>query len=162
MGDSLRTAIVVIHQLPRTSETLWLRLLGRGTVQKRAIDELEALPQDNPLRAVALEMLYNLRQNLQVNQSNDAEERDLIMRLAPLYQQDREQAIREGEERGIQQGQRQLIENFLRVRFGELDEELSSLIDPVLALSPEELSALMLQLGSLSREELLGRFSPND
>jgi hypothetical protein len=26
------------------------------------------------------------------------------MRLAPLYQQDREQAIQEGEERGIQRG----------------------------------------------------------
>ncbi len=170
MGDSLRTAIVVIHQLPKTSETLWLRLLGRGTVQKQAIDELEALPQDNPFRAVALEMLYNLRQNLQVNQSNDAEERELIMRLAPLYQQDREQAIREGEQRGIQlgeqrgiqQGQRQLIENFLRVRFGELDEELSTLIDPLLALPAEEMTALMLQLATLSREELLGRFSETD
>jgi flagellar biosynthesis/type III secretory pathway protein FliH len=123
-------------------------------------------------------MLYNLRQNLQVNQSNDAEERELIMRLAPLYQQDREQAIREGEQRGIQlgeqrgiqigeqrgiqQGQRQLIENFLRVRFGELDEELSALIDPFLALNPEELSAIMLQLSTLSREELLGRFSETD
>ncbi|MCT7985630.1 hypothetical protein NG796_20360 [Laspinema sp. A4] len=178
MGDSLRTAIVVIHQLPRTAETLWLRLLGRGTVQKQAIDELEALPQDNPFRAIALEMLYNLRQNLQVNQSTDAEERELIMRLAPLYQQDREQAIREGEERGIQvgeqrgiqigeergiqQGQRQLIENFLRVRFGELDEELLTLIDPLLALHPEELSALMLQLATLSRDELLGTFSERD
>jgi flagellar biosynthesis/type III secretory pathway protein FliH len=80
------------------------------------------------------------------------------MRLAPLYQQDREQAIREGEQigeqRGIQQGQRQLIENFLRVRFGELDEEISALIDPFLALPPEELSAIMLQLATLSREEL--------
>jgi hypothetical protein len=40
----LRTAIVVIHQLPETSETLWLRLLGRGSVQEQALIELQALP----------------------------------------------------------------------------------------------------------------------
>jgi hypothetical protein len=44
LGDTLRAAIVAIHQLPRTPETLWLRLLGRGTVQEQAIIELQALP----------------------------------------------------------------------------------------------------------------------
>jgi hypothetical protein len=43
------------------------------------------------------------------------------MRLAPLYQQDREQAIREGEQRAIeqarQQGIRLVAENLLRVQF---------------------------------------------
>ena len=33
LGDALRTAIVAIHQLPRTPETLWLRILGRGKGQ---------------------------------------------------------------------------------------------------------------------------------
>jgi hypothetical protein len=33
LPDALRTAIVAIHQLPQTPETLWLRLLGRGSVQ---------------------------------------------------------------------------------------------------------------------------------
>ena len=41
MAKTLRTVIVVIHQLPRSQETLWLRLLGRGRVQQQAIDELE-------------------------------------------------------------------------------------------------------------------------
>lgn len=35
LADHLRTAIVAIHQLPRTEETLWLRLLGRGRVQEQ-------------------------------------------------------------------------------------------------------------------------------
>jgi hypothetical protein len=60
MGDYLRTAIVAIHQLPRTPDTLWLRILGRGRVQQQAIDELEALPEENPFRSMALKMLYNL------------------------------------------------------------------------------------------------------
>ena len=49
------------------------------------------------------------------------------MRLAPLYEQDREQAIQQG----MQQGERLVVENLLRVRFG-VDEELSAIIDRLL------------------------------
>lgn len=147
LPEYLRTAIVVIHQLPRTLETLWLRLLGRGTVQKQAIDELEALPRDNIFRKNALELLYNLQRNLGVNQNLEEEDRELIMRLLPLYEQDREQAI--------QQGERLVVENVLRSRFGSLDEELSAIIEQLLTLPPEEFTPLLLQL---SREELLARF----
>lgn len=159
MPEYLRTAIVAIHQLPSISETLWLRIIGRGNVQKQAIDELEALTPDNPFRKAALELLYNLQQNLQVTQNQDEEDRELLMRLAPLYQQDREQAIQEGEQRGletgIQQGERLVVENLLKVRFGEIDNELQAIIEPLLALSPEEFTPLLLQL---SREELINRF----
>ncbi|MFB2982750.1 hypothetical protein [Microseira sp. BLCC-F43] len=160
MADYLRTAIIVIHQLPRTPETLWLRILGKGTVQKQAIDELAALPVDRPGRTNALKLLYNLQRNLGINQTLEAEDRELIMRLAPLYEQDREQAIREGEQRGIQQGMQQgerlVVENLLRVRFGLLDEQLTAVIDPLLTLTPEEFTPLLLQL---SREELIARFN---
>jgi hypothetical protein len=57
LGDYLRTAIVAIHQLPSTEETLWLRILGKGRVQQQAIDELEALPQNHPLRSKAIDLL---------------------------------------------------------------------------------------------------------
>jgi len=155
MAEYLRTAIVAIHQLPTIPETLWLRIIGRGNVQKQAIDELEALLPTNPFRKAALELLYNLQQNLQVTQNRDADDRELLMRLAPLYQQDREQAIQEGEQRGLQQGERLVVENLLKVRFGELDNELQAIISPLLALPPEEFTPLLLQL---SREELIARF----
>jgi len=67
LGKAVRTAIVAIHQLPKITETLWIRMLGRGTVQKRAIDELMALPQDHPYRGITLELLYNLQQNLRTS-----------------------------------------------------------------------------------------------
>jgi len=73
------------------------------------------------------------------------------MRLSPLYVQDREQAIQEG----MQQGMRLVVENLLRVRFGEIDEQLGTIIQPILALPSEEFTPLLLQL---SREELLSRF----
>ncbi|MBU7586477.1 MAG: hypothetical protein KAF91_27040 [Nostoc sp. TH1S01] len=147
MAEYLRTAIVAIHQLPIIPETLWLRIIGRGNVQKQAIDELEALSPNNPFRKAALELLYNLQQNLQFTQNPDEEDRELVMRLAPLYQQDREQAI--------QQGERLVVENLLKVRFGELDNQLQAIIEPLLALPAEEFTPLLLQL---SREELIARF----
>jgi hypothetical protein len=148
----LRTAIVAIHQLPKTRKTLWLRILGKGKVQQQAIDEIEALPEDEPLRARALELLYNLRTTLEVSQNLDTEDRELIMRLSPLYTQ----RLAAATEQGIQEGQRVVIENLLKARFGELDEQLSVIIEPLLSLPPEEFTSLLLQL---SREELLARFA---
>jgi hypothetical protein len=58
LAEYLRTAIVVIHQLPKTTSTLWLRILGRGRVQQEAITQLTALPVDNPVREITLELLY--------------------------------------------------------------------------------------------------------
>jgi len=131
LAKSLHAAIVVIHQLPQTQETLWLRLLGRGTVQKRAIDELAALPLNQPYVKITLELLYNLQKNLKINQSSQTEDQELIMRLAPLYQQDRELAKQEGEQR--------LIIRLLNRRVGEID---SSLIQKVQELPVEKLEEL--------------------
>lgn len=66
------------------------------------------------------------------------------------------QAYLEWREATLQEGQRQVVENLLRVRFGSLDEELEKVIEPLLKLLPQEYSRLLLEL---SREELLTRFS---
>ncbi|MFH7029916.1 MAG: hypothetical protein ACHBN1_32275 [Heteroscytonema crispum UTEX LB 1556] len=151
LGDSLKTAIVAIHQLPPTEETLWLRILGKGRVQQQAIAELEALPENNPLRSKAIDLLVSLKTTLEVGQNIDREDRDLIMRLSPIY----EQRLAEARQEGIQTERRITIENLLRVRFGALDEELVAIVEPMLALPPEEFTPFLLQL---SREELLARF----
>jgi hypothetical protein len=159
MPKTLRTAIVVIHQLPRNPETLWLRILGRGKVQSQAIDEFVALPATHRMRKVGLELLYNLQQNLRANQNLEQDDTELIMRLAPLYQQDRELARlegrKEGQLEGIRLGERQVMENLLKFRFGELSNELQAVIEPLLALPPEEFTPLLMQL---SLEELIARF----
>ena len=40
MAPGMRTGIVAIDELPKNGETLWLRLLGKGDVQKQAINRL--------------------------------------------------------------------------------------------------------------------------
>lgn len=155
----LRTAIVAIHQLPRTTETLWLRILGKGKVQQQTIDELEALSEDEPLRSRALELLYSLKITLEVSQNLDPEDRELIVRLSPIYTQKLAEATEQGVQQGIEQGQRVVVENLLKARFGKLDEQLSAIIEPLLSLTPEDLTSLLLQLSQLSREDLLARFA---
>ncbi|QJB43022.1 DUF4351 domain-containing protein [Dolichospermum flos-aquae] len=151
LADALRTAIVAIHQLPQTPDTLWLRLLGRGSVQSQAIIELQALPLDHPYQKATLELVYNLRENLRVNQQLETDDRELIMRLEPLYQRNREQAKEEGREEGRQEGRREgkqegkqegeknLILRLLHRRIGEID---SLLIERITGLSIEQLENL--------------------
>ncbi|MBR8841240.1 MAG: hypothetical protein DSM106950_46725, partial [Stigonema ocellatum SAG 48.90 = DSM 106950] len=154
LGKSLRTAVVVIHQLPVIPETLWLRLLGKGRVQQRAIEEVQALDINNPLRSKAINLLANLKTTLELNQDLDVEDRDLVMQLSPIYEQRLAEAIQqgrqegrlegrqegrlEGRQEGVQNERRTTIENLLRVRFVSLDEQLSAIVEPLLALPPEE------------------------
>jgi hypothetical protein len=148
--------IVVIHQLPVKPETLWLRLLGRGKVQQQGIDELVSLPVGYPLKSVILEVLYTLQKNLEVNQQNrETEDRELMMRLAPLYQEDRAKAIQEGFDRGEVQGiAKGMAEGIAKgKKQGELDLILRLLTRKLGNLNPE-ITAKVTQLGLESLEKL--------
>jgi hypothetical protein len=139
MAETLRTALVVIHQLPETNETLWLRILGKGGIQSRAVDELEALPPNHPFKARTLELLYNLSRNLEVTNSPIEEDRTLIMRLAPLYQQDRQLAMEQGIEQGRQVEGVSLILRLLTRRIGVIP---ANLVEQISQLPIETLETL--------------------
>ncbi|WP_309245602.1 hypothetical protein [Desmonostoc muscorum] len=148
LPDSFRTVIVAINQLPLSIETLWLRILGKGQTQRQAVSELLSLPQNNPLRRNIQELITSWRITV-INQENITEDdQEVIMNLSQAYLEWREATL--------QEGQRQVVENLLCVRFGLLDEELERIIEPLLKLTPPEYSRLLLEL---SREELLTRFA---
>jgi len=159
LGEALKTVVVAINQLPPTPETLWLRILGKGATQEQAIDELIALPPEHPLRSNVLELISTWRVNLESKENLTEDERDLIMQLSPAYLKWREDTLQEGKQEGLQagrlEGERLVVENLLKIRFGSLDESLSRALESMLELPPEELASLLLQL---SREELLARF----
>jgi len=148
-----RVGLIAIHQLPRSPETMWLRMLGRGRVQQQAIAELSALPVDSPLRTNALQLLYILQANLQANTppipAGDDEDQELVMAIAPLFQQHLEAAKQQGQE----EGQRMILESFLQVRFGELDPRTVALILPISALPVAEFTLLLVQLSTLPAGE---------
>ncbi|WGV29195.1 hypothetical protein [Halotia branconii] len=152
LPDSFRTAILAINQLPVTDETLWLRILGKGQTQRQAVNELLALPESNLLRQNTLKLITNWRIVLIQQTDNLTEdEQELIMNLSQAYQQWEDTT----KQQARLEGQRQVVENLLRYRFGSVDEELSRIVDSLLQLPPEEFTPLCLQL---TREELLTRF----
>jgi bisphosphoglycerate-dependent phosphoglycerate mutase len=167
LAEALKTRLIAINQLPETPETLWLRILGKGRLQERAILELVALAKDNPLRSRALEQVAVWRVNLEMQTNPTREERELMMTLSPAYLQWREEAIQQGLQQGVQQGlqqgvqqgQRMMLENMLKVRFGAMDEALAIALDRLLQLPPQEAVSLVLQL---NREELLNRLDNLD
>jgi hypothetical protein len=157
LAKSLKAGIIVIHQLPVIEDTLWLRVLGKGGTQKRAVEELVELPERNPFRENLLEILANWRKNLELRDNLSTEEQEDIMNLSPAYLQQRE----EWKQEGTLEGQLSLIASLLEGRFGSLDSELSGLVERIAQLPISERTGLLLSLANLSREELLQRLREN-
>ena len=151
LPENLRTGIVVIHQLPVNQETLWLRLLGKGKVQENAIDEIKALPKNYPNRDNVLELIGNLFVILEGNRKQGKklkqEDKELIMKLSPIYME----RLAEREEIGLQRGKQegklegrqeeasQLILKQLQRKVGSLSPQIQQQIE---TLSLEKLEAL--------------------
>ncbi|NET02531.1 MAG: DUF4351 domain-containing protein [Sphaerospermopsis sp. SIO1G1] len=138
-----RTGIIVIHQLPAIPETLWLRILGRGKVQTKAIDELISLPIEQQFKQKTLELLYNLRRHLELRQT--PQDQEVIMRLAPLYQQDRELARFEARF----EGEYSLVIRQLNKRFAVINEEFSNQIKQLSLEKVEELGEALLDFNDV-------------
>ena len=166
-GSGWKMGVIVIHQLAKTPETLWLRLLGKGRVQAQAIQELETLPEENRCRESVIKLVRELvalltkRQNQEENL--DPEDKELIVTLTQMYEEAmadvREEFLQQGLQQGTEIGEKQAtlrwINNLLRTRFGEVDQELAAMVETIASLPSEELVSPLLQL---SRSELLARF----
>ncbi len=126
-----------------------MRVLGKGGTQKRAVEELTELPENNPFRENLLEILADWRKNLELRDNLSREEEEVIMNLSPAYLQQIED--------WKQEGQVYLITSLLEGRFGSLDAELSGLVEKIANIPISERTQLLLSLGNLSREELLQR-----
>jgi hypothetical protein len=109
LSPAQKVGIVVIHRLPKTPETLWFRLLGKGGVQATAIAEVAQLPDGHPYRQNTLELLGNLKVTLEARTDITAEERDLIMQLSPLYLEQLQAAKLEGQQEDRQEIARRML-----------------------------------------------------
>ena len=72
------------------------------------------------------------------------------MRLAPLYQQDREQAVQEGVQQGRQQGEAYLLLRQLQRRFGEIPQNLEETIRKLPVERLEDLGLALLDFNTLT------------
>ena len=128
----LQAGIIVVHQLPKTPETLWFRLMGKGKVQQNAIAEVAALPAPHPYRDNTLDLFLSLKLELEAKQKIKSEERELIMSLSPLLVEKIEAAEQRGRQRGLQEGQEgeyKLVLRLLQKRVGDISPEMQTQIE---------------------------------
>lgn len=153
----LQTGIIVIHQLPRTPETLWFRLMGKGTVQENAISEVANLPANSPYKGNALDLFLSLKLELESKQPIEPEERNLAMRLSALYIEKLQEAQQVGEARGRQEGRTEegqaLILRQLTRRVGNVPSETEIRVKALSLVQLEDLGEALLDFAKI--EDLL-------
>jgi hypothetical protein len=112
-----RVGLIVVHQLPKTTHTIWLRILGRASLQKRAIGELVEQSPVPGLYANIEELLADYRSKLEPRRELSLEEEELLMNLSAAYlkkqQEWKEEGREEGREEGIQAGIARVAINLL-------------------------------------------------
>jgi len=175
LGESLRTAIIALNQLPVIPDTLWLRILGKGKTQQQAIDELLTFTPDHPQRQRTLELLLTWGITIENTAYLTQSEQEIMIKLRALYQENIQsaeqkgiqtgiqegiqegikQGIKKGIETGVQSERRATLETILASRFGSIDPALTTVIEKAIALPSNEYSQLLTQLFLISREDLL-------
>jgi flagellar biosynthesis/type III secretory pathway protein FliH len=99
--------VVVLRELPRTRDTLLLRLLGRDSILKEAIDDLGDLPEAAKEREIAYEPLVALRLEVEHDPRPDKETREYLMATNDLYEQWKDRVEREAKARGRKEGRKE-------------------------------------------------------
>lgn len=123
-----KTGIVVIHQLPETPDTLWLRILGKHKVQQRAVEEINRLDANSPYRQNALKLLSDLMVVLEARQNQNNRETELLMslRTSAIYLEQIEKITKEAVERARTDEARVFVLKILNRKVGSLSPELTA------------------------------------
>lgn len=118
----MRTKIVVVSELPRTRDTLLVRLMGAGRTLKQAIADLRALPQDAPERLLALPILVRLRLEISADPLKQTKsDREFLMNTQDVekyLQQLHNEGLEKGREKGRDEGFAQAVVAAYQARFG--------------------------------------------
>jgi hypothetical protein len=141
-----QAGIIVVHQLPKTPETVWFRLMGKGKVQQAAMSEVAALPESHPLRSNALDLFLSLKLELEAKPSIEAEERELIMQLSPLLLE----KIKVAKEEGEIIGEARMVVRLLNRRFGDVPTQLVDRIQQLTVEQLEELGEALLDFATIA------------
>jgi hypothetical protein len=115
-----RVGLVVLPELPRTRETLLLRLMAAGEVLRAALAELAGLPEDAWERQIAMPPLLALRIEIPQD-SPDPDETEYLMSSMEILEQWQQEIARkardEGVEQGIEKGLKKGLLKLYRARF---------------------------------------------
>jgi hypothetical protein len=161
LHETLFVSIIAVNQLPVINETLWLRVLGKGKVQRNAVDELLVLPDTNAYKQNTLRMLANLRIVI-IEQTNLSDEnQEDVMQLSTAYleweqktlNQGREEGREAGREEGELKGEQKLVIKLLNRRIGELEPPAVEQIRKLPVEQLEELAEALLNFSTVANLE---------
>ncbi|WP_437818389.1 hypothetical protein [Sorangium sp. So ce1078] len=148
----LRTAVVVLAELPRVRSTVLIRLMGGGRVLREAIDDFRRLPEDAPERAIALGPLLRFRAEVAERGPATPEEEEFVMTTQELVEEFIEQGRTQGMAQGIAQGIAQGTIELYEARFGPMPPSLRSAVEGMRDLPT--LRTWLVLAGTGTREEV--------
>lgn len=108
LAKFLHAFVIVVDELPCDASTLWLRLLGRGEVQRQAAEELRKLGATKPLVDATFSLLvawcqevpHSIRTNL---------ERDEAMNWQRVYEKWEQKTLKKGRAEGEAKGKAEVL-----------------------------------------------------
>ncbi len=110
---------------------------------------------------LVLDSMMRLPEPLEVtfrDEIRQFEEENQMPYISSLERIGRQEGLQQGIQQGQQEKAKNLIQSLLKSRFGIVNEELSSIIEPLTQIPDDEVASLLL---TSSREELLSRFGQN-
>ena len=130
--EAEHVGLVVLRELPRTRETLLLRLMGASDVLREAIAELGRLPIDAWERDVAMPPLLALR--IEIPQDpTDKDEKEYLLSTMELYEQWEQKieskGVEQGVKKGLEQGVKKMLPRLYQARFGAPPPTILAAID---------------------------------
>lgn len=144
-----------IATLPLSLSVVKLVIEPEETAPIQARQLIQRIQQEE-VRDVSSQDLIELVETIIVYKFT-ALSREEIAAMLGLDSLKQTRVYQEALEEGRQESQRQMIESALKARFGELDASLTAIVDPLLALPPDEVMPLLL---NRSRDELIAQFTP--
>jgi uncharacterized protein YjeT (DUF2065 family) len=143
---AFKTAIIAINKLPETPETLWLRVLGRGATQQKAVTEVLALPDTHPRRAGILRLLASWKVSIEVKEILDAQEQEELMALSQVFLDWEQKTISTAQKQATES----LVLRLLNRRFGKIASETEAKIREFSLSQIEELGEDLLDFSQPS------------
>ncbi|PNW30724.1 UNVERIFIED_CONTAM: hypothetical protein BEN50_02935 [Euhalothece sp. KZN 001] len=152
LAPAFQTVVIVVHQLPKTPETLWLRLLGKGSVQQQAVAEVIALPEGDTRRTEALRLLSVWKIIVEANPELPEGE-EVTMPLPQAFieweQQVEQRGKKEGRKEGKKEGIQSLVWRQLSRRFGDIPSSIQTRIEELEIEETEALAEALLDFTSI-------------
>ncbi len=124
----LRTWVVVLSELPKTSETRLLRMFGPPLMQLEVLAELETLPTESPEQQPWIDILAEVRYLIEKEPGLSPEEKTVMTELRKRWEKEKADLRREGEAAGEAKGKAAAILAVLQARGFVVSERTSTQI----------------------------------